>query len=479
MLWLIAAAPPRGFMQGINVVLNRLRNRSAEYLPISTYIGYGVGQIGGQILRDTPALILPIYMTTVLGMEAALAGLVIMIAKFWVVAADPIAGIVSDRTETQWGRRRPFILVGGLIAALTFVMLFYVPELQTQTALFVYMTVVYLAMNTGFSMFSVPYLTMASEMSDDPEERTTIMSFRNAALALGLLIGGAFAPKILAWGTQDYGLSPQAAYQWMGLIVGSIIAASTLWVFFGTAKAPFTAATEASMSLREQMRIAWGNKPFVVLITANIVQYISAGIGYAGGFFFFAYAMRLGTDVFNVIPIWIIIIAVASIAAMPVLVAAAARFGKMNVYKWCLIIYSISIQFYWFADADSMWIVWLIAAAIGFFNGGFILMSFSVLTDTVTYDRVRTGISREGALSSVYSAVDKIGNALGAAIFLTFLSLIGFVESSDGSLPEQTDAVLGWIAFAYIVVPAVLHTGSILILNRFDLNSEEPAAEQA
>ena len=167
MLWLIVAAPPRGFIQGINVVFKRLRNRSAEYLPISTYVGYGAGQIGGQILRDTPALILPIYMTTVLGMEAALAGLVIMIAKFWVVAADPIAGIVSDRTETQWGRRRPFILVGGLIAALTFVMLFYVPELQTQTALFVYMTVVYLAMNTGLSMFSVPYLTMASEMSDD------------------------------------------------------------------------------------------------------------------------------------------------------------------------------------------------------------------------------------------------------------------------------------------------------------------------
>jgi len=106
-------------------------------------------------------------------------------------------------------------------------------------------------------------------------------------------------------------------------------------------------------------------------------------------------------------------------------------------------------------------------------------MSFSVLTDTVTYDRLCTGISREGALSSVYSAVDKIGNALGAAIFLTFLSLIGFVESSDGSLPEQTDAVLGWIAFAYIVAPAVLHTGSILILNRFDLNSEDSAAEQA
>ena len=453
-------------------LINRLRNRPAGLLPISTYVGYGAGQIGGQILRDTPALILPIYMTTVLGLEAALAGLVIMIAKIWVVIADPIAGIISDRTETRWGRRRPYILLGGLLAAATFTLLFFAPDMQTQMLLFVYMTVIYLIMNTGYSMFSVPYLTLASEMSSDPNERTTIISFRNAALAIGLVVGGALAPKIVALVTEGGG-TPREGYESMALIVGMVIAASTLWVFLGTAKAPQSAATEKTVGLLEQLKIAWGNKPFVVLITANIVQYISAGIGYAGGFFFFAYSMRLGFDVFNVIPIWIIIISVASIASMPLLVWAAARFGKMTVYKWCLILYALSIQFYFVADADSMWIVWLIAVAIGLFNGGFILMSFSVLTDTINYDRIKSGISREGALSSIYSAVDKVGNAAGSAIFLAILSVIGFVETNDGSLPEQSESVLQWIAIAYVVLPALLHSGSILILNRYKLDPAE------
>lgn len=452
--------------------LRSLSHRPAGRLPVSTYVGYGAGQIGGQILRDTPALILPIYMTTVLGMEAALAGLVIVIAKIWVVAADPIAGVASDKTVTRWGRRRPYILAGGLIAAACFVLLFFAPELQSQLVLFLYMTAIYLVLNTGYSMFSVPYLTLASEMSDDPEERTTIISFRNAALAIGLIIGGALAPKIVAWVSQDMGGTPREGYQWMALIVGSIIAASTLWVFFGTARARQTLPTANAVPLFEQLRIAWQNKPFVVLMFANIVQYISAGIGYAGGFFFFAYSMRLGFDVFNVIPIWIIIISVASIVSMPLLVAAAARFGKMPVYKWCLVLYAISIQFYFLADADSMWIVWIIAAAIGLFNGGFILMSFSVLTDTINYDRIQSGISREGALSSVYSAIDKVGNALGSAIFLAFLSVIGFVESTDGSMPEQSDSVLRWIAVAYVILPALLHTGSIFILNRYQLDPE-------
>jgi len=116
-----------------------------------------------------------------------------------------------------------------------------------------------------------------------------------------------------------------------------------------------------------------------------------------------------------------------------------------------------------------MWIVWLIAGGIGLFNGGFILMSFSVLTDTINYDRIKSGVSREGALSSVYSAVDKVGNALGSAVFLVFLSFIGFVESSDGSMAPQSDSVNTWIAFAYILVPAILHLSSILILNRYKL----------
>lgn len=442
-------------------------------LSIPIRLGYGVGQIGGQILRDTPALILPLYMTTVLGMEPALAGLVIMIAKFWVVLADPVAGVISDRSRSRWGRRRPFILAGGLIAALCFVLLFFVPPSAGQSGLFLYMTAIYLVLNTGYSLYSVPYLTMASEMSDDPDERTALLSFRNACLAIGLILGGALAPKIVGHVSQALGGTPAAGYQWMGLIMGGVIAASTLWVFFGTARAPARGATEASVGLREQLRIAWANKPFVVLITANIVQYVSAGIGYAGGFFFFAYALGLGFRVFDVIPVWIIIISVASIAAMPLLVRASARFGKLTVYRWCLVLYALSIQAYFLADADSLWIVWLIAVAIGLFNGGFVLMSFSVLTDTIAHDRARSGISREGALSAVYSAVDKVGNALGAAIFLGILSLLGFVESSDGSLAPQTGGVLRGITLAYVVLPALLHAGSIFILNRYRLH---PAA---
>jgi GPH family glycoside/pentoside/hexuronide:cation symporter len=147
----------------------------------------------------------------------------------------------------------------------------------------------------------------------------------------------------------------------------------------------------------------------------------------------------------------------------------------MTVYKVCLLMFSVTTPLYFFASTETLWIVWLVAVLIGVFNGGFILMSFSVLTDTINYDRITTGISREGALSSIYSAVDKVGNAVGAAIFLGFLSVIGFVESDDGSFPTQTDDVLRSIMMFYILGPAVLHAGSILILNRYKLTMADLA----
>ena len=85
----------------------------AARLPTWLCTGYGVGMVGGQIFRDAPALLLLPFMTEALGVPAAVAGFAIFIPKIWVVFADPMAGIASDRVSTPWGRRRPFMFRGS------------------------------------------------------------------------------------------------------------------------------------------------------------------------------------------------------------------------------------------------------------------------------------------------------------------------------------------------------------------------------
>ena len=341
--------------------LDGLKNRPEGRLPISTYFGYGVGQVGGQIMRDTPALLLLFFMTNTLGLAPALAGLAILIPKVWVFFADPLFGVLSDKTETRWGRRRPFVLVGGLFAGFSFFFLFNVPGMNSQIMLTVYMTVMFALMSTGFSAFSVTYLTMASEMSDDPDERTTILSFRNTALNFGLLAGGALAPRLVAWagGGRD-------GYATMGFVLGSIIIISTLLVFFGTAKAKSAAATQTTTPLIDQIRVALENKPFVTLITANIIQYISAGIGYAGIAYYITYIVEI--NVLEILSTVIIMMALFSTVTMPTWVYFASRFGKLKTYTWSLIFFAITTQVWFLAGPDTLWPVYAAALCIGIFQ---------------------------------------------------------------------------------------------------------------
>jgi Na+/melibiose symporter-like transporter len=277
----------------------------------------------------------------------------------------------------------------------------------------------------------------------------------------------------------NWGSTPREGYEWMGLVLGGIIALTTILVFFGTAKAPSYKSDDKPIPLMEQIKVARKNKPFMTLIKANIIQYTSAGLGYAGSPIFLAYAVGLEEKMLSVVAIWILLMAGTSVLSMPVFVWAAARWGKINIYIWCLIMYGLTTPVYFLADAQTLWPVWVASITIGFFNSGFILMSFSTLTDTIAYDRVISGFNREGALSAVYSAVDKACNALGSVIFVLFLSAIGFVTTNDGTFAKQSDDAIRAIWFFFILGPVLLHWSSIFILRKYDLTDEQLAAAPA
>lgn len=443
-----------------------LYDRPEGRLPVTTYAGYGIGQIGGQIMRDTPALLLPFFMTSVLGLDAFLMSYVILIPKIWVFFADPLTGIVSDRTNTPWGRRRPFLLVGGIIGAVSFYFMFNVPTLSSQIWLAAYMTLLFALMSTGFSLFSVPYLSMASEMSEDPEERTSILSWRNVGLSIGLLVGGSLAPRLtgMSWAGYD-------SYEFMGLVLSLLILLSTLGLFFGTAKAPRRVSTQATVPLGQQIRVALSNKPFVILISANIVQYLAAGVSYAGTVYLLVYVAQKPLAV--ILPPIILIMVVTSIGSMPLWVKLAGRFGKMPVYVWSLVLFSFTMPVWLLVGPDRLWPVWLGSVCIGVFNTGFILMSYSVLTDTIDYDRLRSGLSREGILSAVYSATEKISFASGSALLGLILGFSGFISSTGEATISQPDSALWGIRIGFAIVPSTLMLSSLLILRHYNLSTEQ------
>lgn len=142
------------------------------------YLGFGIAGLGTGLIVQVPILFLLVYMTDILAIPAALAGLALFGSRIFDIITDPIMGIISDRTHTRWGRRRPYLLLGGVTVAVSLAFLFSAPLYESMYARLAYVMGLFIIVQTGVTIFMVPYYAMPAEMTDDNYQRTKLMSTR-------------------------------------------------------------------------------------------------------------------------------------------------------------------------------------------------------------------------------------------------------------------------------------------------------------
>jgi MFS family permease len=210
--------------------------------------GYALGSLVTGAFGTVPGLLLLPYLTDTLGVAAGVAGLLVLLPKAWDVLVNPVAGRLSDRR----GDRRPFLLVAGLALGVLFAAMFAGP--------------------LGSGAGAGAYVAMPAELTDGYAERTRMMTWRVAVLALAILVSGALAPLIVE--QTGGGLT---GHRWAGAAVGAFIVVGTLGTFFGTRTAPSRTPAATEPTLRMQLAIVASNVPFRALLACFVVQ--SAGIG--------------------------------------------------------------------------------------------------------------------------------------------------------------------------------------------------------
>ena len=163
-------------------------------LPLQIRLGWGLGSMPITILNLSSNVLLLRFMTDSLGIAAVVAGLIFAGAKVWDAVTDPLMGVLSDRITTPWGRRLPWLASGGLLCALTVVALYTTPDLNGM-ALLIYLAAMLLLFRTAYTMFNIPYIAMAVELTPSYHERTQLMSFRVVFSSFGSLIGLSLGPR--------------------------------------------------------------------------------------------------------------------------------------------------------------------------------------------------------------------------------------------------------------------------------------------
>lgn len=453
----------------------------AKPLSVATMAKYGVGQAGAQIFRDTPAALLPVFMMTILGIPAWLAGIVILIPKLWIIFSDPLVGAWSDRKANQYGRT-PFLAFGGLISALGFFALFSFSGFPSPIIAAVVVGLILLIAMTGFSAFSVPYLALAASLSTDTHERTKLLVFRMVATSLGVMCGIGLAQPAVFWlggGAQGW--------QGMALIFSVICLAAMMTTALGLRKTPLRPLPESAgrANLLRQFKAAWQNRPFRILTIIHAIQTLAQAVSYTVVAFIFIYLVKR----IELLTIYIFLMSICGPLMQPVWLKVSRRIGKSKLFvalclAWMAITltwmgiefgssYSVTLPLLGETTGKELLIL-LRGAAIGMANAGFLLIVTSMFTDTV-YLSEKDSEAAEGSYAGLWQASEKLAFAVGPLLGGFILSATGFI-SSKGGMVEQPDSALFGLLLNYSLVPLVLFGISLLFMPAYNRSVQQVQA---
>ncbi len=431
-----------------------------------TYVGYSLGSLATGTFGTVPGLLLLYFLTDTLGVAAGVAGFTVLLPKLWDVVWNPLVGGWSDRTHTRWGARRPWMFAGALILPVFFVAMFAAPESLSSGGAAAWTGAAFLVAAAAYALFQVPYVSMPAEMTDDYQERTTVVSFRIVALTIGILAAGALAPVIV-----DAAGGGRAGYLVMAVIIAAFMLASMLGAVVGTRKAPRTTRPSGAGSLLTAIRVARGNPWFLRLWGTFVVQALATAATLAAIPYFATYV--LGNEKSTTL-LFAGLVAPA-ILVMPFWTRYGHRVGKKRAFVAASLIYAAAslgmVAGQVLPTAGVL--VLVVCAGVGY--SGMQLFPLAMLPDTVEADEARSGIRRSGLLTGLWTAGETGAFALGPALVGLVLAVTGFVSRESGEAVAQSSTAIAGILVAFSVLPAAAMLLSLVVLRRYDLSAERLA----
>jgi GPH family glycoside/pentoside/hexuronide:cation symporter len=429
------------------------------------YFGWSLGTLAMSSLLNTQTAMLMIYLISAVGIAPAVAGSLVFVSKIYDGITDPIMGVVSDRTTTRWGRRRPYLLLGGVLAALSVIGLFSVHTVSFVSTQ-IWVLVMLLVAATAYTVFNVPYMSMPAEMVQDPYERSKLMSYRVAWIAVGTFVGIALAPRLVAYARDTLGVPETEAFSLMSLITAAIILLASLGCFLSTRGAPATERTRVSIPFTEQARTALANRPFLILLGIKYLGLYALSATVATNIFFVRQVMQQS----EAIMLWYgLAYMVGTLTAIAPWVLVSRRLSKAKTLALSAGLAAV-VNLTWLLSGpeEPVALYMLRGFVLAMTNGGMLLMGQSLLPDVMEYDYRKTGLRREGLYAGLYSFVEKLAFASAPLTLGVLLSSMGFIPGLPRTAAQPESALLA-ITLAMAVIPAVTNTLKVVLALRFRL----------
>lgn len=462
--------------------MNASKNRLSFWMKLL----YGSGDWGISSIGMMRSIFYAIYLTDVVGLEPRLASFGALVGIVWDAVNDPIIGILSDRLQTRWGRRRPFLLWFAIPFGLSFVILWSAPHWDNQIALLTYVTLAFMLADTLQTLVGVPFLSLTPELTPDYDERTTLTSFRSFFQLTGALTVVVAAPAIIDMVLASGG-SQQQGFMLVGAIFGGIGAIPLLLIGVFVHETSTPQQTEP-IPFRETLKAAWQNVPFRYAVGIHMLNWSAVDmIAVTFPYFLLYWVARgdllasihiLGFDLAYESAFFGILMSVC-ILCIPFWLWMAKWRNKREAYMLGMIFWvAVQLIIFTIQPGNTAYLL-TIAALAGIGVSAAYTLPDSMFADVIEWDELRTRRRQEGIFYGIRTLIRKLTGALIIFMTLQLLGWAGYVSPPNGTLQfTQTDSALHMIRLLVSPFGAIILCGTILFAWLFPLSREKHARIQ-
>ena len=431
------------------------KNKSAHRLfGMRDKIGYLMGDFGNDFFFMLVSSYLMVFYTDIFHISAAAVGGLFMFARIWDAFADVTWGrFVDTRPASKHGKFKPWIFRMSFPLVISGVLMFVKIPGMSDGFYLAWAFVTYIVWGTLYSTVNIPYGSMASVITDNPVERTTLSTWRSAGAMLASLIINAGAPLIIMVDNQL-----DANRMFMAACVFGVLSICCYMTCYklSTERIAAPEQSKEKSNMKVTVKGLMKNKPLLWILAASLIFMVNTMLmGTVNVYLFkdyFQSAVALSAFGFAQ--------TAASFLAMPLVKPLVAKFGKKEVASVGMTLAAI-MYFALFFMKDLTGMQFVLVAAVGMFGFGFFnMVVWAFVTDVIDYHELLTGLREDGTVYSIYSFARKIGQAIAGGIGGVAISAVGY----NAAASAQSQSTLDGIHTLGTLVPAIIYVVILLIL---------------
>ena len=433
----------------IGVVEDAGKTKETEATGKFTFFWAASANGTAQLMSATVATFVSAFMTDVMLIPAAMCSIIMLISTAWDAINDPIMGVIADRTNTKWGRYRPWLVPAPILLTIFSVLMWLNPDLPT-TGKAIFFLIMYIGYGMTTTMYTMPHVALLPACVKNDEDRNRVIHLGAIFSTLAFSFASSFTTQITGFFENKMGF--RNGYVPMMLIYG-ILSMITFWGLFGSSKEKYVVQSEEKASAKEIFKVL-GDKAIWPLIIIWLTFFIGYGLNFSSAVYYLTYYMANP----GLITPFFLMNTVTGFVSIGLLFPLFMKLfkGPHNVFKITLLVSILCYGVLFFFGSKSVVLMFVLSGFVNLFTTLQFALIQVLINDAIDYTQWKTGHSSNGVVASIKGFAQKCGNTITSSGMLAILAISGYIPNAIGAEPASAMFAINAMRFGVPILFALI-----------------------